>query len=152
MSFTLGHVWCQTNRHSGLSLRKSELEACCANHPFSEHLSAWKTELIILSLITSESYFHQTKLCKKIILVLKDEKWKSEWVARSCPTLQAHGLWFTRLFCPWDSSGKNTGEGCHSLLQRIFPIQVSSLYPLHFRQILYCLSHQGSKPQRMNDN
>ena len=23
----------------------------------------------------------------------------------------------TRIFCPWDSPGKNTGVGCHSLLQ-----------------------------------
>ena len=26
----------------------------------------------------------------------------------------------TRLLCPWNSLGKNTGVGCHSLLQRIF--------------------------------
>ena len=25
--------------------------------------------------------------------------------------------------CPWDSPGKNTGVGCHSLLQGIFLIQ-----------------------------
>ena len=27
----------------------------------------------------------------------------------------------TRLLCPWDSSGKNTGVGCHALVQGIFP-------------------------------
>ena len=26
-----------------------------------------------------------------------------------------------RLLCPWDSPGKNTGMGCHFLLQGIFP-------------------------------
>ena len=26
-----------------------------------------------------------------------------------------------RLLCPWDSPGKNTGVGCHALLQEIFP-------------------------------
>ena len=26
-----------------------------------------------------------------------------------------------RLPCPWDSPGKNTGVGCHCLLQGIFP-------------------------------
>ena len=31
-----------------------------------------------------------------------------------------------RLLCPWDSPGKNTGVGCHLLLQRIFPTQGSS--------------------------
>ena len=32
-------------------------------------------------------------------------------------------LWDTMdcIFCPWDSPGKNTGMGSHSLLQRIFP-------------------------------
>ena len=27
-------------------------------------------------------------------------------------------------FCPWDSPGRNTGVGCHLLLQGIFPTQV----------------------------
>ena len=37
--------------------------------------------------------------------------------------------------------GKNTGAGCHFLLQRIFPSQGSNLCfldPLHCRWILYC--------------
>ena len=33
--------------------------------------------------------------------------------------------------------GKNTGVNCHPLLQRIFPNQVSNLWLLHCRQILY---------------
>ena len=48
------------------------------------------------------------------------------------------------LLCPWNSPGKNTGVGCHSLLQGIFPSQGSSLGLRHYRQILYCLTHQGS--------
>ena len=31
----------------------------------------------------------------------------------------------TRRLCPWDFSRKNTGEGCHFLLQRLFPSQGS---------------------------
>ena len=50
----------------------------------------------------------------------------------------------TRLFCPWNSPGKNTGVGCHFLLQEIFPTQGSNQGLLCFRQILYHLSHQGS--------
>ena len=38
-----------------------------------------------------------------------------------------------------DSPGKNTGEGCHALLQGIFPTQGLQ----HCRWILYHLSHQG---------
>ena len=36
-----------------------------------------------------------------------------------------------------DSPGKNTGMGCHSLLQGIFPTQGLNLGLLHCRQILY---------------
>ena len=37
-----------------------------------------------------------------------------------------HGLQPTRLLCPWDSPGRNTGVGCHALLQGIFPTQGSN--------------------------
>ena len=42
-----------------------------------------------------------------------------------------------------DSPGKNTGVGCHALLQGIVPTQGSNPGLPHCRQILYCLSHQG---------
>ena len=45
-----------------------------------------------------------------------------------------------------DSPGKNTGVVCHALLQGIFPTQGSNPGLLHYRQILYHLSHQGSPP------
>ena len=45
---------------------------------------------------------------------------------------------------PWDFPGKNTGVGCHFLLQRIFPTQGLNPSLLHCRQTLYHLSHQGS--------
>ena len=37
----------------------------------------------------------------------------------------------TRLLCPGDSPGKNTGVGCHALLQRLFPTQGSDPSLLH---------------------
>ena len=40
--------------------------------------------------------------------------------------------------------GKNTGVSNHSLLQEIFPTQGLNLGLLHYRQILYHLSHQGT--------
>ena len=43
-----------------------------------------------------------------------------------------------------DFPGKNTGVGCHTLLQRIFPTQGLNPGLPHCRQILYSLSHQGS--------
>ena len=66
-------------------------------------------------------------------------------VAQSCPTLSdpmdcspqgssVHG----------DSPGKNTGVGCHVLLQGIFSTQGSNLGLLGYRQILHHLSYHGS--------
>ena len=66
-------------------------------------------------------------------------------VTQSCPTVcdpvdcslpgtSVHG----------DSPCKNTGEGCHALLQGIFPTQGLNPGLLHCRQILYRLSYQGS--------
>ena len=59
-------------------------------------------------------------------------------------SLQPHGLQPPRLLCPWDSPGKNTGVGCHFLLQGIFLTQGLNPGLLQCRQILYHLSHQGS--------
>ena len=47
---------------------------------------------------------------------------------QSCLTLlRPQGLQPARLLCPWDSLGRNTGVGCHALLQEIFPTQGSNL-------------------------
>ena len=43
-----------------------------------------------------------------------------------------------------DSPGKNTGVGCHALLQGIFPTQGLNPGLLYCRQFLYHLSHQES--------
>ena len=58
-------------------------------------------------------------------------------------SLQPHRLVPTRLLCPWDSPGNNTGVGCHALFQGVFPTQEPNFHLLLCRQILYCLSHQG---------
>ena len=45
-------------------------------------------------------------------------------VTQLCLTLcDPPGLQSTKLLCPWDFPGKNTGVGCHFLLQGIFPTQ-----------------------------
>ena len=65
-------------------------------------------------------------------------------ITQSCPTLcdpvdcsppgsSVHG----------DSPGKNSGMGCHSLLQGIFLIQGSNPGLSNCRRSLYCLSHRG---------
>ena len=46
-----------------------------------------------------------------------------------------------------DFPTRNTGMGCHALLQGIFPTQGSNPSLPHCRQVLYRLSHQGSPSQ-----
>ena len=63
---------------------------------------------------------------------------------QSCPNLCNPMSSLPGFLCPWDSPGKNTGVGCHTLLQGIFLTERSNLCLLHFRHILYSLSHLGS--------
>ena len=56
-------------------------------------------------------------------------------------------LFLNSLLCLWNSPGKNTGMGCHSLLQGLFPTQGSNPGLLHCRWTLYCLSRQGRNPK-----
>ena len=46
-------------------------------------------------------------------------------------SLRPHGLQPSRLLCPWDSPGTNTGVGCHALLQA----QASNPSLLHLLQL-----------------
>ena len=57
---------------------------------------------------------------------------------------QPHELQPTRLLCPWNSPAKNTGVGCHSLLQGIFLTWQSNPGLLNWRQIHYLLNYKGS--------
>ena len=55
-------------------------------------------------------------------------------------SLWPDGLQPTKLLCPWNLPGKNTGVGCHFFLHGIFLTQGSNQGLLHCRQILYHLS------------
>ena len=52
--------------------------------------------------------------------------------------------------CPWNSPGKNTGVHSHFLLQRVLLTQGLNLGLLHYLQIPYHLSHQGSPDHPLN--
>ena len=52
-------------------------------------------------------------------------------------SLQPYGLQPASLLCPWDSPGKNTGVGCHALLQGIFPTQGSNTHLLRLLHLLH---------------
>ena len=76
-------------------------------------------------------------------------------------SLQPHG-WYPTLcslmvctppasYVRGDILGKNTGVGCHALLQGIFPSQGSNPGSLHCRLIPYRLSHQGRPSPSQTD-
>ena len=71
---------------------------------------------------------------KKVKLLSRARLFATPWIV-AC----------TKLLCPWDFQGKSTGVGCHFLLQGIFPTQGSNPALSHCRQMLYRLSHQGSR-------
>ena len=61
--------------------------------------------------------------------ILCSWRWRSsmsEWVSDShsvvSDSLRPHGLQHTRHLCPWNSPSKNTGVGCHFLLQKLYTV------------------------------
>ena len=69
--------------------------------------------------------------------------------------LVSHVQLFARVLCPWDSPGKNTGVGYHSLLRGIFPTQdwthVSYVSCLG-RRVPYSWATWGALPLRLERN
>ena len=88
-------------------------------------INSWKrTELVKkptnIILIFTNVLYHVVCVCVCI----------SHWVVSD--SLRTHGLEPSRLLCPWDSTGKNIGVCCHSLLQGIFLTQGSNPCLLHW--------------------
>ena len=97
-----------------------------------------------LCFIWDDHHIHSFNLFMKVLLTPFENAFVLCLVVESCPTLcdpmdcsppgsSVHG----------DSPGKNTGVGCHALLQGIFPTQELTPGLPHCRRILYHLSHQG---------
>ena len=100
-------------------LRKDDMQICEVFHIFFHN---WKKKYTYQCRVSF--VFTSILLCMcmhKVTSVMSDSLWP-------------YGLYPTRLLCPWDSLGKNTGVGCPALLQGIFPIQGSN-------PSLLCLLH-----------
>ena len=85
--------------------------------------------------------------CDKSQLCFRSCECLSESCSAMSDSLQHHGLWLARLFCPWDSPGKNTGVRSYSLLQGSFLTPGSDARLLHCIQILYHLNQVLSSTQ-----
>ena len=115
------HFNLSQNFYPSYQLAEAKFHICCV----------WVIALLCLIISPYYLLLHTVCTCMFICAVVSD-------------SLQHYGLYPTRLLCPCDFPNKNTGVGCHSLLQRIFLIQELNLNLLHCRWILYHLSHQGS--------
>ena len=83
---------------------------------------------------------HQPFFCIPIIMSMFSHVWL--FVAPWVVARQAH--------CPWDSTGRNTKVGSHSLLQGIFLTQALNPGLLHYKWIFYHLSHKGTLISTIN--
>ena len=54
---------------------------------------------------------------------------------QSCPALGPYGLKPSRLLCPWDSPGKNSGVCCHFLLQQSDLVGAKGFQSLRYQLI-----------------
>ena len=82
------------------------------------------------------------QICRKFWKLLH---FLTEFSITSADSLQLYALQPVWLLSSWNSPGKNTGVGCHFLLQGILPTQRANPGILHCRQILYHLSHREAQ-------
>ena len=88
------------------------------------------TDLIDVSLSELRELVMDREAWRAVIHGVTTEMYICDWSSDVCSS----DLVPARLLRPWDSPGKNTGLGCHFLLQEIFPTQGSNLR-------LLCLLH-----------
>ena len=117
------HLGVMTRTLWGMTCQLLEGQSRSA-HPIPGGKSCRQLSFLINPLYSS-SLKHKTFMCVHAKLL------------RSCPTLCNP----TRLFCPCDSPGMNTGVGCHALLQGIFLTQGLNSHLLY---LLHC--QVGSLP------
>ena len=80
------------------------------------------TKTTYYSLQPKSTSNHQVRECDREVK-FSDASSREKCKSLSCDSLQPYRLQPARLFCSWNSPVKNSGVGCHALLQGIFPTQ-----------------------------
>jgi len=100
-----------------------------------------KTYALLLSLYSGEHTCAHKEALAALFLIVKNGKVSASNNDEELPSggisskehrvcVLRRSVWFCdpiQLLCAWDFPGKNTGAGCHFLLQGIFPDQGSNL-------------------------
>ena len=137
-----------SQKHSWIKRRSIlvELFLLCTWFLFSLNLGILMYNILLVSGIHDLIFVYIAKWAPQEVSLTSchNEKLVKVLVTQLCSTLWDSMDYSARQLCPWNSPGKNTGEGCHSLLQGIFPTQGLKLKLLHCRETLYHLGHQGS--------
>ena len=152
--------WVKETRHKRMRLGADPLRSRCSGHS-----KCWWTLLgeMTMTEIGREAGWQGWEIYQwAVMLVWPAGIWEGREVEESILDCHAgsgrfsqslatpvglDGLYPTRLLWPWDFPGKNTGVGCHFLLQRIFPTQGLNphlLCLLHWQVDSLPLSHLGS--------
>ena len=118
---------------------------CSLNDLFTK-LAFWRRKLPVRGFLWEQS-LNKNELLNPSVSIGVSGQSEARWSSISGNAqLRTHVRVFTThwrqptVVCPWDSPGKNTGEGCHSLLQGIFQPQGSNSHVwclLHCREALY---------------
>ena len=116
----LRNIWCKRDT---LTLPSLSLKA--ANKSLT-----WKVHLLHREV--EGTLFTREKLWGQVVCISKP-----------CWYLVLSRIWLfcNPMVCPWNSLGKHTGVGCHSLLQGIIPTQGLNPGLPHCGQTLYCLCY-----------
>ena len=81
----------------------------------TEHACTRKLKITFVAHLVCIVYIYVKQNCSRVVVVVQS--------LSRVQLLRPHRLQPARFLGPWDSPGKNTGVGCHSLLQRIFLTQ-----------------------------
>ena len=116
---TLNHLKWSTNQFQSLSLEETSQTHPCDKITFI--WIKWSFVTYMNSVLAYWMHFSRSNTCPQGLLVQR-----CKHVCLVAPgksnSLQPHGL----SVCLWDDPGKNTGVGCHALLQGVFPTQGSN--------------------------
>ena len=146
MQLHSAHVVAQ-NRNNQQSHTEYNGELLCSssNIPYSFHHLVRLRSQVMHSFIhcTSQSFLQRNRTNQMLVYVCIHTHTHTHMyiccclVTQSCPTLVTAWTVARHAVCPWDFPGRNTGVGCHFLLQGIFLTQGLNFHLLHFGRILF---------------